>query len=111
VICHPHPLRLNINYSTNTLKLTDNIHWSLSTADKDIIVDDSSLWQGNVVGDGVDLDTNVMSLQGGGHVILGSFPDRCPGIPSLCEDGFTVSFWMKHGGKALRILKSREKMH
>lgn len=53
----------------------------------------------------MDLDTNVMSLQGGGHVILGSFPDRCPGIPSLCEDGFTVSFWMKHGGKALRILK------
>ena len=64
-----------------------------------------------MVGDGVDLDTNVMSLQGGGHVILGNFPDRCPGIPSLFEDGFTVSFWMKHGGKALRILKSREKMH
>lgn len=51
----------------------------------------------------MDLDTKVMSFQGGGHVILGSFADRCPGIPSLCEDGFTVSFWMKHGGKTFRI--------
>ena len=47
----------------------------------------------------MDLDTNVMSFQGGGHVILGSFAKRCPGIPSLCGDSFTVSFWMKHGGK------------
>ncbi len=78
---------------------TDNIHWSLSSAKDNIITDDSSVWQGNVVGEGVDLDTNVMSLQGGGHVILGRFDDRCPGNPSLCEEGFTVSFWMKHGGK------------
>ena len=67
-----------------------------------------------MVGDGVDLDTNVMSFQGGGHVILGSFADRCPGISSLCEDGFTVSFWMKHGGKASRSLEFQNhggKMH
>ena len=52
-----------------------------------------------MVSEGVDLDTNVMSFQGGGHVILGSFEDYCPGIPSLCDDSFSVSFWMKHGGK------------
>lgn len=52
-----------------------------------------------------------MSSQGGGHVILGSFADRCPGIPSLCEDGFSVSFWMKHGGKRFRIQNHDRKMH
>lgn len=85
---------------------TDNIHWSLSRAIENNVTDDSSLWQGNVVGDGVELDTEVMSLQGRGHVILGRFDDFCPGNPSLCEEGFTVSFWMKHGGKT-----KRENMH
>lgn len=57
----------------------------------------------------MDLDTNVMSFQGGGHVNLESFADRCPGISSLCDDSFSVSFWMKHGGKRFRSQKSRFK--
>ena len=52
-----------------------------------------------MIGDGVSLDSKVMSLQGGGHVILGSFERNCPGNPSLCTDDFSVSFWMKHGGR------------
>lgn len=57
----------------------------------------------------MDLDTNVMSFQGGGHVNLESFADRCPGISSLCDDSFSVSFWMEHGGKRFRSQKSRFK--
>ena len=45
------------------------------------------------------MDTNTISLQGAGHVTLGRFDDSCPGNPTMCENGFTVSFWMKYGGK------------
>ena len=94
-----------VKYINNTIVfvlfffLTDNIHWNLSIANGSEITDDSSMWKGMVKGDGVDLDTKVMSLQGAGHVTLGSFDDGCPGNPSMCEEGFTVSFWMKYGGK------------
>ena len=74
-------------------------HWSLSSAHGNEIADDSFLWRGKVEGDGVDMDTNTISLQGAGHVTLGRFDDSCPGNPTMCEDGFTVSFWMKYGGK------------
>ena len=52
-----------------------------------------------MTGEGVTMDTNVMSLQGGGHVTLGKFDKYCPGNPSLCLNDFSVSFWMKHGGR------------
>ena len=77
----------------------DHIHWTLSSADNSAITDDTSYWQGHIVGSGVVLDSKVLSLQGGGHVILGRFNNTCPGNPSLCEDGYSVSFWMKQGGR------------
>ena len=52
-----------------------------------------------MVGDGVTMDTSVMSLQGRGHVILGRFEKNCPGSPELCKNDFSVSFWMKYGGR------------
>ncbi|XP_022800570.1 uncharacterized protein LOC111338360 [Stylophora pistillata] len=92
--------------------MTDNIHWSLSSANGSEVADESLLWRGKVEGDGVDLDTNVISLQGAGHVTLGRFHDNCPGNPSMCEDGFTVSFWMKYGVKfASCILGQNELYH
>lgn len=84
---------------TRLMSCIDNIHWSLSSAHGSEIADDSFLWRGKVEGDGVDMDTNTISLQGAGHVTLGRFDDSCPGNPSMCENGFTVSFWMKYGGK------------
>lgn len=82
-----------INYSL------DHIHWTLSSTDNSAITDDTSYWHGHIVGSGVVLDSKVLSLQGGGHVILGRFSNTCPGNPSLCEDGYSVSFWLKQGGR------------
>ena len=77
----------------------DHIHWTLSSTDNSAITDDTSYWHGHIVGSGVVLDSKVLSLQGGGHVILGRFSNTCPGNPSLCEDGYSVSFWVKQGGR------------
>ena len=71
----------------------------MSSADSHNITDDSTSWRGHVIGDGVTMDTKVMSLQGGGHVILGSFDNKCPGNPAICHDGYSVSFWIKDGGR------------
>ena len=71
----------------------------MSSGNEANITDDSSSWKGHVTGEGVTMDTNVMSLQGGGHVTLGKFDKYCPGNPSLCLNDFSVSFWMKHGGR------------
>ena len=86
-------LAILINYSI------DHIHWTLSSTDNSAITDDTSYWKGHIIGSGVVLDSKVLSLQGGGHVILGRFNNTCPGNPSLCQDGYSVSFWLKQGGR------------
>ena len=54
----------------------------------------------------------MLSLQGGGHVILGGFDNFCPGIPSMCLYGYSVGFWMKHGGRiACKIVRFEINRH
>ena len=52
-----------------------------------------------VRGLGVSDVTNVLSIEGQGYVDIRNLSDDCLGKPELCDEGLSVSFWVKHGGK------------
>ncbi|XP_071815494.1 uncharacterized protein [Apostichopus japonicus] len=43
----------------------------------------------------LDGDALVTDNSDTGEIVLGDFTGRCPHIPSLCENGFSVSFWLR----------------
>lgn len=54
-----------------------------------------------VVGAGVDNTMKVLSLHGNGYLNLGDFKSSCYSDPALCENGFSVSMWIKHKGEKI----------
>lgn len=51
----------------------------------------------------LDGDALVTDNSDTGEIVLGDFTGRCPHIPSLCENGFSVSFWLR----AVKITSKR----
>lgn len=54
-----------------------------------------------IQGDGVDAQMRSLAIQGNGSVIFHTTGDECINDPLACGSGFTVSFWVRHGGTYL----------
>jgi hypothetical protein len=71
----------------------------LTRIENGTLKDLSFLKNGKVTGgEGVNDELGVLALNGNGHVVLEGFADDCLTDPARCPNGFTLSFWLKHGG-------------
>lgn len=65
-----------------------------------------SLRKATAVGTGVDSHLKVLSLHAdnNSYVTFGDVASECISNPALCEQGISVSFWMKHQGIELTLI-------